>query len=74
MPNWPVSLGRAARGSSLYHEMLESEAQGINDVKKLSKVSASAADHAQMKTTSMSVYASLLEVCHSPTGRPKYSV
>ncbi len=39
----------------LYHEMLEDEAQGIREVKKLSKESARAADQVQMKTTSKSV-------------------
>lgn len=62
-----------ARGSSLYHEMLEGDAQGIWDVKKLSKESARAADQAHINTTSIRVWASLPEVRHSPSGRPKYS-
>ena len=55
-PSNPLTpLGRAGRGSWLYHEMLEEEAQGIKEVKKLSNDSASAEDHAQIKTTSKSV-------------------
>ena len=53
--------------------MLDADAQGIDEVKKLSKESASAADHAQMKMTSMSVWASLPDVRQRPRGRPKYS-
>jgi len=45
----------------------------MRDVKKLSKQSDSDADHAQMKRTSESVCASLAEVRHRPSGRPKYS-
>lgn len=73
-PSKPFTLfGRVGRGSWLYHEMSEADAQGIGDVKKLSKQRASADDHAQMKTTSKSVYASFQEVCQRPRGRPKYS-
>lgn len=39
----------------LYHEMALSAAQGIREVKKLSKQSERAADHAQIKRTSESV-------------------
>lgn len=72
-PLIPGMSGGGGRGSWLYHEMLDADAQGIGEVKKLSKESASAADHAQMKTTSTSVCASLPEVRHRPSGRPKYS-
>ena len=65
--------GSAGRGIELYHEMLEAEAQGIEEVKKLSKDSANAADQVQMNTTSKRVYASFQDVCQSPNGRPKYS-
>ena len=48
--------GSVGRGSwLLYHEMLEEDVQGIREVKKLSKESASAADQVQIKTTSKSV-------------------
>lgn len=39
-------------GSSLYHDIKDSEAQGITEVKKLSKQRERAADHAQIKSTS----------------------
>lgn len=61
------------RGSWLYQNVEAREAQGMDDVKKLSKQSARAADQAQMKTTSNNVCASLAEVRQSPSGRPKYS-
>jgi len=51
----------------------EEEAQGIREVKKLSKQSDNAADHAQMKRTSDSVCANLADVRQRPKGRPKYS-
>ena len=60
-------------GMSLYHLVAAGDAQGMTDVKKLSKESASAADQAQIKTTSTSVCASLPEVRQRPRGRPKYS-
>lgn len=74
MPVEPFRPGRD-RGlpSSLYHEMAETEAQGIIEVKKLSNESASAADHAQINITSTRVWASLADVRHKPKGRPKYS-
>ena len=73
-PSKPVTpFGRDGRGSWLYHEISEADAQGIREVKKLSKQRARADDHAQMKTTSKSVYASFHEVCQRPSGRPKYS-
>ena len=66
--------GRVGRGSwLLYHWMLDEDAQGMREVKKLSKESARAADHVQMNTTSKRVYASFHEVCQRPSGRPKYS-
>ena len=61
------------RGSLSYHETEDAEAQGMSEVKKLSKESESAADHAQMNTTSMRVDASLADVRQRPRGRPKYS-
>jgi hypothetical protein len=57
----------------LYQEMEESEAQGMYDVKKLSKQRDNAADQAQINKTSKRVWASLWDVRHSPSGRPKYS-
>ena len=52
-PSKPLTpLGRLGRGSWLYQEMLEGDAQGIKEVKKPSNESASAEDHAQIKTTS----------------------
>ena len=69
----PGSGGGPGRGSELYHETAEGEAQGIMDVKKLSKESASAADHAQINTTSTKVWASFPDVRQRPRGRPKYS-
>jgi hypothetical protein len=57
----------------LYHDIVDADAHGIIEVKKLSKQSDSAADHAQMKKTSERVCASLAEVRHKPSGRPKYS-
>lgn len=45
----------------------------MGEVKKLSKQSESAADHAQMDNTSSSVCASFAEVRQRPSGRPKYS-
>lgn len=42
-------------------------------VKKLSKQSESAADHAQIDNTSSSVWANFAEVRQRPSGRPKYS-
>jgi hypothetical protein len=57
----------------LYQDIVDAEAHGIIDVKKLSKQRDSAADHAQMKKTSKRVCASLAEVRHRPSGRPKYS-
>lgn len=53
--------------------MLLADAQGIREVKKLSKQRENAADHAQMKQTSRRVCASLADVRHNPMGRPKYS-
>lgn len=53
--------------------MLFADAQGIREVKKLSKQRENAADHAQMKQTSRRVCASLADVRHNPMGRPKYS-
>lgn len=53
--------------------MLLAGAQGTRDVKKLSKQSENAADHAHMKQTSRRVCASLADVRHNPMGRPKYS-
>lgn len=53
--------------------MADAEAHGIREVKKLSKHSDSAADHAQMKRTSDRVCASLADVRQRPNGRPKYS-
>lgn len=61
------------RGISLYQEILDAEVQGTTDVKKLSKHRESAADHAQMNSTSKRVWASFAEVRQSPKGRPKYS-
>ena len=73
-PSSPLTpWGSAGRGSVLYHDMLDAEAQGIGEVKKLSKESANAAAHVQMNTTSKSVYASFQDVCQRPSGRPKYS-
>jgi len=66
-------MSSGGRGILLYHAVAEAEAHGISDVKKLSKHSDSAADHAQIKRTSESVCASLPEVRHKPKGRPKYS-
>jgi hypothetical protein len=40
---------------SLYHEIADALAHGIEDVKKLSKQSDSAADQAQMNNTSSNV-------------------
>ena len=40
---------------SLYHEIADGFAQGMGDVKKLSKQSESAADQAQMNNTSSNV-------------------
>ncbi len=39
----------------LYHEIADALAHGMGDVKKLSKQSESAADHAQMDNTSSKV-------------------
>ncbi len=39
-------------GSLLYHDMLDGDAQGMSDVKKLSKQRERAADHAQIKSVS----------------------
>jgi hypothetical protein len=39
----------------LYHEIADEPAHGIGDVKKLSKQSESAADHAQIDNTSSKV-------------------
>lgn len=54
VPVAPSTLGilYSGRGNSLYHDMLEAEAQGTRDVKKLSKQSEREADQAQMKRTS----------------------
>ena len=65
--------GEAGRGSSLYQSEEDADAQGIREVKKLSKQRESAPDHAQMNTTSVSVWKSLPDVRQSPSGRPKYS-
>ena len=70
-PLTPGSVG--FRGRLLYQETADGAAQGMTEVKKLSKVSASAADHAQINTTSTRVWASLADVRQSPKGRPKYS-
>lgn len=51
--------------------MLDGDAQGTTEVKKLSKHNDSAADQAQMSRTSDSVCANLTEVRHKPKGRPK---
>jgi len=54
----PTSLsakGLRGRGMLLYHEMDESSAHGMGDVKKLSKQSERAADQAQMDSTSSNV-------------------
>ena len=59
--------------SWLYHDVADGGAQGINDVKKLSKAIESAADQRQMKRTSTKVYASFADVRHNPRGRPRYS-
>ena len=53
--------------------MLDGDAQGIVEVKKLSKHRDNAADQAQMNKTSDNVCANLAEVRHKPKGRPKYS-
>ena len=53
--------------------MLDGDAQGTREVKKLSKHRDSAADQAQMSRTSDNVCANLAEVRHRPKGRPKYS-
>jgi hypothetical protein len=45
----------------------------MEEVKKLSKQSESAADQAQMYKTSSDVCANLADVRHRPNGRPKYS-
>lgn len=58
---------------SLYHDVAAGDAHGMMEVKKLSNERASAADQAQMKTTSTSVCASLADVRQRPRGRPKYS-
>ena len=57
----------------LYHAIELCDAQGTIEVKKLSKQSESAADQAQMKSTSSSVCASLPDVRQRPSGLPKYS-
>ena len=61
------------RGSSLYHDRLVADAQGMREVKKLSKQRENAADQAHMKKTSDKVCINLPEVRHRPSGRPKYS-
>ena len=66
-----MSLG--GRGSLLYQDMLDGDAQGTKEVKKLSKHSDSAADQAQMSRTSDNVCANLAEVRLKPKGRPKNS-
>ena len=53
--------------------MLDADAQGTKEVKKLSKHRDSAADQAQMNRTSDKVWANLADVRHKPKGRPKYS-
>lgn len=53
--------------------MLDVDAQGTSEVKKLSKHRERAADQAQIKRTSDSVCASFPDVRHKPRGRPKYS-
>lgn len=60
-------------GSSLYQDVSSLSVQGIREVRKLSKQRASAADQAQMNTTSESVCASFPEVRQTPRGGPKYS-
>lgn len=60
-------------GIWLYQAMLAGDAQGMREVKKLSKQRDKAADHAQIKHTSRRVWASFPEVRHKPRGRPKYS-
>ena len=65
-----MSLG--GRGSLLYQEVLDGDAQGIREVKKLSKHRDSAADQSQMNRTSDKVCANLAEVRHKPKGRPEY--
>lgn len=66
-----MSLG--GRGNSLYQDVLDWDAQGTKEVKKLSKHRDSAADQAQMSKTSDNMCANLAEVRHKPKGRPKYS-
>lgn len=66
-------MGLGGRGSLLYHDVLDGEAHGTRDVKKLSKQRERAADQAQINKTSERVWVSLPEVRHKPRGRPKYS-
>lgn len=73
MPPSKVGSPLDGRGSSLYHDVLDGDAQGTSEVKKLSKQSDRAADQAQMNRTSERVWASLAEVRQRPNGRPKYS-
>ena len=66
-----MSLG--GRGSRLYQDVLDGDAQGTKEVKKLSKHKDSAADQTQMSRTSDNVCANLAEDRQRPKGRPKYS-
>lgn len=61
------------RGRSLNQRVDETGAHPSTDVKKLSKHSDNAADHAQMKSVSESVWKSFEDVRQSPSGLPKYS-
>lgn len=70
-PRLPTGLG--GRPTLLYQETEEEEAQGMVDVKKLSKQRESAAAQMQTATTSIKVIANLADVRQRPTGRPKYS-
>ncbi len=74
-PVEPFRPGMSACGRDmlLYHDIVEGAAQGMMEVKKLSKDRPKAADHAHINTTSTSVCASLAEVRQRPSGRPKYS-
>ena len=57
IPVTPLRPGMSMFGRLmlLYHDILEGAAQGMMDVKKLSKESPRAADQAHMNTTSTSV-------------------
>lgn len=74
-PVEPFNPGIFACGRDmlLYHDMVDGAAQGMMEVKKLSKDNPKAADQAHMNTTSTSVCANLPDVRQRPSGRPKYS-